>query len=80
MEEKSFWKYEEGINKTGFILEYKVTKILERHNWNIINNRYYIDESIGCEREIDIVAYKAKEIDGIAYYTTLIISCKKSTE
>lgn len=35
---------------------------------------------MGCEREIDIIAYKADAINDIAYYTTLIISCKKSAE
>lgn len=75
-----FEKYEQGINKTGFILEYKVSKLLEKHKWNIINNRYYIDAAKECEREIDIIAYKAKEVNNVAYYTTLIISCKKSEE
>ena len=30
-----------GINKTGFILEYQVSKILEQNGWTVINNRYY---------------------------------------
>jgi hypothetical protein len=72
--------YKEEIKKTGFVLEYAVGKILEKCNWTVINNRYYIDDTSNVDREIDILAYKVKEIDGIRYYTALIISCKKSQE
>jgi uncharacterized protein (UPF0335 family) len=69
-----------AINKTGFILENDVIKILENENWNTINNRYYIDDITSSPREIDIVAYKANEHENILYYTALIISCKKSEQ
>ncbi len=70
----------ESINKTGFPLENEVRNILRKHGWGVINNRYYIDDNSGTEREIDLVAYKvySDDIEKIAYYTTLIISCKKS--
>ena len=77
MDEK---KLIEAINKTGFPLEYKVSKILEAHNWSIITSRYYVDDISASEREIDIVAYKSMKIDNVIYYTTLIISCKKNQE
>lgn len=77
MDEK---KLIEGINKTGFPLEYKVSKILEAHNWSIITSRYYVDDISAGEREIDIVAYKSMKIDNVIYFTTLIISCKKNQE
>lgn len=67
-----------GIKKTGFILEFEICKILEKHNWIVINNRYYIDDLKNVEREIDIVAYRTKSKEDIAFYTVLIISCKKS--
>lgn len=66
------------IQKAGFVLEFKVSRILEKHKWNVINSRYYIDDIMNVEREIDIVAYKVREIEGINYYTALVISCKKS--
>lgn len=72
--------FEESIGKTGFLLEYRVSRILKDHNWSVINNKYYIDDVQGTVREIDIVAYKAKFIDKYYVYTTLIISCKKSEE
>lgn len=73
-------KINDGIDKTGFVLEYKICKILEKHNWTIINNRYYIDDVNNIEREIDIVAYKTSSNEDIHFYTCLLISCKKSED
>ncbi|WP_175990485.1 hypothetical protein [Bacillus sp. Marseille-Q1617] len=67
-----------GINKTGFVHEYKVCEILEQNKWNVINNRYYLDDVQEINREIDIIAYRVNEVEDILYYTSLIISCKKS--
>ncbi len=66
----------QAVGDTGFCLEYDVYYILRSHRWNVITNRYYIDDIKGSEREIDIVAYKGKEIECVVYYTVLIISCK----
>ncbi len=73
-------KWLDAINKTGFDLEYKVQQILRRHHWHVINNRYYVDDKTGVDREIDIVAYKTRYRENITCYTYLIISCKKSSE
>jgi hypothetical protein len=78
-------KYVEGIKKTGFVLESKVCSILEEHGWNVINNRYYIDDLQEVDREIDIIAYRVQEKQlndekNCLFYTTLIISCKKNEE
>jgi len=77
-EELNLNEFKEQIKKTGFVLEYEVSKILEDHGWNVITNRYYIDPIKNIDREIDILAYKATDFNGIKYYTSLIISCKKS--
>jgi hypothetical protein len=73
-------KIEEAITGTGFPLEFQINTILKKHGWQTINNRYYIDDAKEIEREIDILAYKCKidRDNKIAFYTTLIISCKKS--
>lgn len=60
----------EAINRTGFPTEYKVQELLESRGWQVISNRYYIDDQKKIEREIDLVATK----NGIK----LVISCKKS--
>lgn len=80
MSEDKIKKYKEQIEKTGYILEYQVSEILSKHKWNVINNRYYVDDVTENVREIDIVAYKATSINKIYYYTALLISCKKSEE
>ena len=72
--------YIKGINKTGFGLEFSVSKKLLENGWTVINNKYYIDDVQGSAREIDILAYKATFIEWVQVYTVLIISCKKSSE
>ncbi|MDE9544197.1 hypothetical protein [Xenorhabdus bovienii] len=70
----------EKIKSTGFILENKISKILIHNEWNVINNKYYIDDVANTVREIDIIAYKASKVEDVYVYTTLIISCKKNEE
>lgn len=74
-EKNSCWG---AIKKTGFVLENKITDILEANDWNVINNRYYIDDVTGSQREIDILAYKPHLVEDICIYTSLLVSCKKS--
>jgi hypothetical protein len=69
-----------AISKTGFLLERYVSDILESKKWTVINNRYYIDLSNNCQRELDILAYKASKKEEIVHYFVLLISCKKSEE
>ncbi|MFC1620542.1 hypothetical protein ACFL45_11445 [Candidatus Neomarinimicrobiota bacterium] len=71
-------KFAENINTTGFVLEFRISQLLRDHDWNVINNRYYIDDITGTVREIDIVAYKAAKFEEYNTFTGLIISCKKS--
>ena len=66
------------IEKTGFVLEYHVSRALQAHGWNVISNKYYVDDLQETVREIDIVAYKTLMINHIRLYTTIILSCKKS--
>lgn len=69
---------EKGIEKTGFRLEFDISSILEESGWNVINNKYYVDDQQDTVREVDIVAYRASLVQDIYVYTALIISCKKS--
>lgn len=72
--------YAENIKSTGFILENKISELLSENKWNVINNKYYIDDVAKVAREIDIIAYKATKVEDIHIYTSLIISCKKNEE
>ena len=73
-------KYVKQIEKTGFVLEARIAEMLRRHHWTVIHGRYYIDDIQDSVREIDLLAYRVQEIDGLQYYTTLIVSCKKSEQ
>ena len=52
--------FEKNIEKTGYVLEFNVSSLLQKHGWSVINNKYYIDDVQPAVREIDIVGYKAK--------------------
>ncbi len=71
-------KIEDGVEKTGFRLEFDISHILTSHGWNVINNKYYVDDQHETVREIDLVAYKASLVQSFHVYTTLIVSCKKN--
>lgn len=73
-------KIEKEIEKTGYVLEYLVSNILIKHGWVVINNKQYLDDIQETVREIDLIAYKASEMQHLHVYTTLIISCKKSIQ
>ena len=67
-------KYVKQIEKTGFVLEARIAEMLRRRRWTVIHGRYYIDDIQDSVREIDLLAYRVQEIDGLQYYTTLIVS------
>lgn len=80
MDEEVKKKIESAVSQSGFPLEHYIGNVLRKHDWRIISNRYYIDDLKNVEREIDILAYKTytDEDEMIQYYTSLIVSCKKS--
>ena len=78
MEKERVEQIKTAIQKTGFIFELEVSKKLEKNGWSVINNRYYIDEISKIQREMDILAYKTYKYEGIRFFFTLLISCKKS--
>jgi hypothetical protein len=71
-------KIQAGIRKTGFHLEHQVASTLRQGGWTVISNRYYVDDQEDAVREMDLVAYRVRELAEFRLYTTLIISCKKS--
>ncbi|EMY67779.1 hypothetical protein [Leptospira vanthielii] len=77
---ENYKKIEEAIEKTGYISEHKVSNLFSDSEWYTINNRYYFDNTIGTEREIDLIAYKVATINEIKLFTAIIISVKKNSE
>ncbi|WP_186258931.1 hypothetical protein [Burkholderia gladioli] len=72
--------YIEGIKATGYPFENWAAEQLLSAKWQIISNRYYVDDDENKAREIDIVAYKASSHDDFDLRTVIIISCKKSEQ
>jgi len=72
--------YAKEILKTGYVLENAVAVSLREAGWTVISNKYYEDDLAGSVREIDLLAYKVSKVQGIDVYTTLLISCKKSSK
>lgn len=72
---------DEKIKQTGFVLEHDVAEMFENAGWSVIHNRYYIDDVILQQREIDLVVYKVDEsTPNFRIVTGIIISCKKSEQ
>lgn len=71
-------KFIDGIQQTGFPLENQTVEKLLAARWLIISNKYYLDSDNPQPREIDILAYKVADVQGVEVVTALIISCKKS--
>ncbi|MEO3408367.1 hypothetical protein AAFN85_30915 [Mucilaginibacter sp. CAU 1740] len=80
-EENEKISIEKAIEKTGYVLEHKVASMLEKENWSVIHNRYYLDDVTELQREMDMIAYKTLLLeDDVMLFTALIISCKKNSE
>jgi hypothetical protein len=69
-----------GIEKTGFKLEHRLARLFSKTGWTVIPNKYYVDDQTRATREIDLVAYRAKDVGPFNLYTVLLISSKKSDD
>lgn len=69
-------KVKDGIIRSGFPLEMKISKILWNNDWSNYVGRLYQDIETGKLRESDIISTKI--INGIDIH--LYIECKKSSE
>lgn len=68
------------LSKTGFLLEHEVAEAFRQAGWNVINNRFYVDDVDGKARELDLVIYKVNSNPAIEICTSLLVSCKKSEQ
>lgn len=75
-----FTPYIDGIKATGYPFENWAAEELLAAKWQIISNRYYVDDDENKAREIDIVAYKASSQTEFDLRTVIIVSCKKSEQ
>ena len=68
----------EAVGRTGFPLEHHTASLFKKEGWSIFPNKYYLDDTSGQPREIDLIAYKANVVGDITFYSAIIVSCKKS--
>jgi len=74
-----------ALDRTGFVLEYRVAQRLQGLGFDVILNDAFTDPDTGKSREIDVVASVTKNIhrDNLAKIiidATLIIECKNYTD
>lgn len=69
-----------ALERTGFPLEYRTAETFRKHGWATIANKYYLDDRSGEAREIDLLAYKTRQIEDLLFYSAIIVSCKKKNE
>lgn len=80
MNKMNLRKLEEKLTKTSFPLELRCTRILQKRNWDVLNNFIFEDPEQQKHRELDILACDAPTIfDGRRCLTVYVfIECKKS--
>lgn len=67
------------IEKSGFPLELRVSRLLEKNDYFLAHNTYYVDQDEGKGREMDLRALKNFEWHlGHVVRHCLIVECKKS--
>lgn len=69
----------EAVERTGFPLEHHTASLFKKDGWSIFSNKYYLDDTSGQPREIDLIAYKANVVGDVTIYSAIIVSCKKSS-
>lgn len=72
------------IEKTGFPLELRVSKVLQDRKYHVANNLYYLDKDEEKGREVDMRALKNFVIKSgdieFLVRNCLLIECKRSTD
>lgn len=69
-----------AVEKTGFPLEHRTARAFIDSGWHVVSNKYYVDDNSDEVREIDLIAYKVGKVGDLRVYSTVVVSCKKSSE
>jgi len=80
MKKMNLRKLEEELTKTSFPLELRCTHMLQRRNWDVMNNFIFDDPEQQKHRELDILACDAPAIfdDQRCLTVYALFECKKS--
>jgi hypothetical protein len=58
----------------------RVASTLQQNGFRVVQSEYFSDPETGESRELDIVAYRQKEIENVLFRFSLLIECKHSTD
>lgn len=65
--------FEEQFRGSGFLLEHEVCEALRAKEWSVISNRRYLDDVESSVREVDAIAYNTTIKPDCTVCTALII-------
>ncbi|QTE23174.1 hypothetical protein [Polaribacter cellanae] len=68
------------ILKNGYPFEMKVANLFQKKGFKITQSILYKDIDTNKYRELDIIAYYGKIINGVSFNFSFVIECKKSTD
>jgi hypothetical protein len=68
------------ILKNGYPFEMKVANLFQKKGFKITQSILYKDVDTNKYRELDIIAYYGKVINGVSFNFSFVIECKKSTD
>lgn len=71
-----------AIARTGFPLEHRATEAFRRAKWGVLSSRFYVDDTDGRARELDLIAYKVlvSKDKQLEIVTSVLLSCKKDEQ
>lgn len=68
------------IFKNGYPFEMKVANLFQKKDFKITQSILYKDIDTNKYRELDIIAYYGKIVNGVSFNFSFVIECKKSTD
>jgi hypothetical protein len=68
------------LDDQGYPLEMRVARTFQEHDFRVVQSDYYTDPESEESREIDVVAWFDKVINGVVTRIVLVIECKVSKD
>lgn len=68
------------IFKNGYPFEMKVASLFQEKGFNLTQSILYKDNDLNKYRELDIIAYYGKLVNGVSFNFSFVIECKKSID
>lgn len=72
-------KIKNWVLKNGYPFEMEVASLFQKEGFKISQSLLYKDTDTNKYREIDVIAYLNKVVNGVSFSFSFVIECKKST-